>query len=200
MASNFDNVEISDNFLESVISTLSFCNKALSELNLMENIIHTEEESEVLNNYTFDFYKLSIRYCFNNEYCKILSQSNADFSSIFNLNNYLFGELGDSFQHTYKNNIDLLSSVFESNFYKNQVFLKEKNEVSYMINQLNYQDVQIGFQHLSTVSQVINAFASIFDLNYNITIPNINTTTIDFVMDHSVFKKFYIENHLKSFD
>ncbi|MDB5120883.1 MAG: hypothetical protein JWN56_2101 [Sphingobacteriales bacterium] len=204
MDNKFDIEEISVNFFEGIFSALSFCNKALSELNLIENIIHTDEESAILSNYTFDFYKLSIRYCFNNEYCKIFTRGNVDIpsnlSSIINVNNYLYKKLGSGFESTFTNNNNLLSTILESSFYKNQVWLKEQNEVSCMSNQLNYKDVQIGFQHLSTVAQVITDCVSLFDLEYNISIPNINTSTIDFVMDHSVFRKFYFENHLKSLD
>ena len=205
MGTSFDDREqISPAFFEPLFNALSFCNKALSELNLMENIIHTDEETEILNNYTFDFYKLSVRYCFNNEYCKIFSSQNANqpgnLSSLLQINNHLFQRLGSAFESTFNNNANLLFSIIETDFYKNQMLLKQVNEVVSMINQLNYKDVQTAFQHLIVAAEVIANFTSFFDLEHHISIPNINTSTIDFVMDHSVFKKFYVDNHLKAFD
>ena len=205
MGTSFDDREqISPAFFEPLFNALSFCNKALSELNLMENIIHTDEETEILNNYTFDFYKLSVRYCFNNEYCKIFSSQNANqpgnLSSLLQINNHLFQRLGSAFESTFNNNANLLFSIIETDFYKDQMLLKQVNEVGSMINQLNYKDVQTAFQHLIVGAKVLSNCTSLFDLDLTISIPNINTSTIDFVMDHSVFKKFYMDNHLKAFD
>lgn len=205
METKFDKGDILPTFFEDISSSLSFCNKALSELNLMENIIHTEEEREILTNYTFDFYKLSVKYCFNNEYCKIFANLNASnesatLSSLVSINNYIYKQLGGGFESDFTNNTKLISSIIESSFCKNQLLLKHKNNVDSMINNLTYTDVQIGFQHLNAAAKMIKNYAGMFGLDYNINIPNINTSTIDFVMDHSVFKQFYLDSHLRTFD
>lgn len=204
MEKKFSLENVSATFFEPMSSSLSFCNKALSELNLIENVIHTDGENDILNNHTFAFYKLSVKYCFNNEYCKIFANKihdeSANSASIIHINNYLHQKLGNEFESAFIINIQLLSSIAESSFFKNQLLLNQKNEVGCTINQLNYKEVQTGFQHLNTAAKVIKNCMSHFDLDYNLAIPNINTSTINFVMDHSVFKKFYLDNHLRALD
>ena len=65
---------------------------------------------------------------------------------------------------------------------------------------LSYEEVQKGFEHLLIVKQILINCTSLFKVDFDIRIPNSDTRTIDFIMDYSVFRKFYYENYMKFLD
>lgn len=55
-----------------VHSCVNFCNYALTEISILSEVKKTPEEVALLNGPPFSFYRVTLQYCFNAEYTKLL--------------------------------------------------------------------------------------------------------------------------------
>src|SRR5699024_8659887 len=95
--------------LEQVHWSFYLYNRSLTELNLVTQERYNKEELNIVNSSTFNFYKVTLQYCFVMEYCKLLenkkkAKGKANVSSLHRLNELLYKELGDGFNDKYEEN------------------------------------------------------------------------------------------------
>lgn len=194
------NQEIKERF-DLVCNSLELCNKTLSELNFINNIIYSEEANDLPNNFTLDFYKNTLHYCFNSEYQKLFEDNNSllESSSIIGLNKFLHTEKGESYNSISVENENIFQPILESEFNKWQTE-HQKTKMGFSVV-MPYQIIQNGFTNLVAINQVLLRVSNLLNLDYNpINIPNADTRTVNFIMDYSNFRKFYYTNYMKSLE
>lgn len=185
-----------------VCNSLELCNKTLSELNFINNIIYSEDEKDLPDNFTFEFYKNTLQYCFRNEYYKLLEDGgdSAQTSSIIALNNFMYKKQGISYNSVSVENETIFKTILESDF--NKWHAENQKKAKYGSSDvIPYQIIQNGFTNLISINQILLSLSQLLNFGYNpIIIPNADTRTVDFIMDYSMFRKFYYTNYMKSLD
>jgi hypothetical protein len=195
-----------------VYISANLCNQALTEINYLSGFVSTKEELNLLSVPPFSFYRVTLQYCYNSEYNKLLEEkSNRNFpeshiASIYNLNTFL-NNTEKGFNEIYEQNLQLLSPISSSPFNIRQRRLRDKkfshsdmDEINnpLKIEGLTDEEIIEGFEHLKLVYQIINNCASFFDFEFAARVPYNDNRTKNFIKFHSVYKKYYYKNYLKA--
>ena len=97
-------------------------NSSISELQIISDEIYSKEEINIVNSHTFDFYRVTLQYCFVMEYTKLLEHGNKgneqNISSLTRLNELINEEQTTDFQLTFSENTNSIKEIKDSDFYE----------------------------------------------------------------------------------
>lgn len=198
-------IDIIESRYQYVYSSANLCNKSLTEIFYLSRTM-SQEEVALINGPPFQFYRVSLQYCFNSEYNKLLenrrkisSQTN-HISSIYYLNNSVLKIEGEKFNEVYQKNQSILQLVEHSTFRKKQLALRDKkfshsdfHEINnpFRIEGLATDEIGEVFEHLKIIYTVLNNCASFFDREYDCKVSYNDDRTSNFIKCVSVYKKYY---------
>src|SRR5699024_1393037 len=172
---------------------------------------YNKDELKIINSSTFDFYKVTLQYCFIMEYCKLLedkkkAKGSANASSLHRLNELFRKELGENFDEAYKNNNRNIRVLQVSFFHEKIRSLRDKkfahsdaNNINnpYEITRFLESEIEEGFKHLRVIRRVINSLTSPYDSQYISEIPYHDKRTRNFIGQQAKYKDYYFRNVLK---
>lgn len=195
----------SDEKTKYAFMTANLCNNALSELYFLDPAQYKPKASYLLSSFTIRFYRASLQYVFNAEFCKLFEaedgRKNQNVSSLIKLNNYHKKMLGNKFKKTFEQNEVALDEITGSDFYLLQRELRDtkfshsdigdKNDFS--IIALTKKEMDTGFCYMHTALDVINRCHQFFDQEYHFSIPNMVTTTQNFVTQYTDYQDYYFK-------
>lgn len=185
-------------------------NKSLTELYTVTFEKYNLSELKIINSSTFNFYKVTLQYCFIMEYCKLLepkkkSKRQENITSLEQLNELLLTEYPKRFEKEYRKNNLLVQELQQSDFNFHIRALRDKkfahsdlNNINqpYEIKGLKEDEINEGFQHLRLIRNIIENFTSISHFEYEMEIPYRGSQTENFVKFHADYRDFYFENNL----
>lgn len=197
--------------LEQVHWSFYLYNRSLAELHMLTYESYNEEELKIVNSSTFNFYKVTLQYCFIMEYCKLLenkkkARGSANISSIHRLNESFYGEFGESFGDTYKKNNQHIEQLQVSPYHQKIRSLRDKKfahsdtnfkNTPYEFKGFTESEIEEGFKHLRVIKSVINSLTFPYDFQYLLEIPYRDKRTRNFVKYHVDYKDYYYRNFLK---
>src|SRR5699024_11383529 len=153
--------------LKQVHWSFYLCSRSLSELQLISYENYSKNELKIVNSPTFNFYKITLQYCFIMEYCKLLetkekakNRKNNHISSIQYLNELFYKELGNTFKPSYKDNnrkIELLQISFfqeEIRVLRDKKFAHSDADLinaPYKFKGFTEDEIREGFKHLAII-------------------------------------------------
>jgi len=186
-------------------------NHSLNELHLISDVEYTPSQLKIVNSHTFDFYRITLHYCFVMEYNKLLEigrrDSQQNISSLIQLNDAVRENLGAPFQRSHAINHSSLASIRDSDFFTKMRDLRDKkfgHSDSHDINKpfsfrgFKTEDFKNGVNHLRIIKQVIDTCTSPFDLSLDIDIPNREDRTHNFIQFHAKYQDYYFNNYLEA--
>lgn len=184
------------------------CNTSLTETKLLNLSDFSSEELEIVNGYTFNYFRVTLQYTYIMEYHKLLEKgrknSKENISSLFWLNESLKNLIGTKFNDTFQQNCRLIDKLRSSNYFKkihdlrNKKFAhSEKNSVNepFKIKGLNEEDILNGVEHLKTIGEVINNCTKPFDFEYDLETPSNENRSLNFIKLQSKYKQFYLKKN-----
>lgn len=184
-------------------------NTSLSELQIISDEIYTSDEIKIVNSHTFDFYRVTLQYCFIMEYCKLLEKGNKrneqNISSLNTLNEILLEDSTKNFHVLHNENISLLESIKSSDFYNKIRNLRDKKfghadndkiNKPFKLEGFCTNDFQSAFEHLQMIKVIFNNFASVYDREYALEIPSREDRTRNFIKFHAEYQTYFMKNHL----
>lgn len=188
-----------------VFLTANLANNALSEIfYLLAERYDNKKVEYILGSMTFRFFRASLYYMFNAEYCKLFEREDGkrgnNVSSLIKLNNYHQRLIGKKFNDLHYKNEELLNQILESDFNKIQRSLRDTKFSHSDICQLNdfsisppsEDEFNAGFQHMKWALEVINNCHTMFETEYFFSIPE-NTTTQTFISQQTEYQSFYFD-------
>ncbi len=192
--------------------SLYLCNDALSEISILSQPCKSKEELEFVNR--LRFYRATLQYCFNAEYTKLLEKKfkknrpNNHSASLYFLNNLLLEDLGEKYIGTFENNARLLEQIELSDFYQKTLMLRDKKFSHKDLNDpngnfiigLSDDDIETAIEHLKIMYQVLNNGAFFFDITVQNKAPRKDSRTRNFIRNHSIYKQFYMKNHMQALE
>lgn len=195
-----------------VYTSANLCNQALTEINYLSIAVSTQEELDLLNGPPFSFYRVTLQYCYNSEYNKLLEEKlNVKYpanhiASVYHLNNFLNNK-EKGFNEIYEQNLQLLDQLSLSPFNIRQRLLRDKkfshsdmHEINdpLQIEGLTDAEIMQGFEHINLIYQVINNCAGYFGFEFSTRVPYNDDRTKNFIKFHSIYKKYYHKNLFKA--
>ena len=186
-----------------------YCKMALTEILYLSEAVRSQEELNLLNSYTIRFYRITLQYCFNSEYNKLLEPDRGKakkkhMASLHKLNNTLYNADKIGFQPIYSENKKLLQSIVKSDFHDKQRQLRNKKfshadqapiDNPLQIRGLTDEEIKEGFEHLKIVYQVLNNCVRIFGVDYD---PHIDDSTNNFIKYHAIYQKYFHDNYMRA--
>jgi hypothetical protein len=184
-------------------------NTSLSELQIISDENYNYDEIKIINSHTFDFYRVTLMYCFIMEYCKLLEKGKKEnehnISSLNRLNEILLEHSTKDFQTLYNENVSLLENIKKSDFYnkirnlRNKKFGHADNDKinkPFKVDGFDSNDFEDAFRHLQMIKIVFNNFGSVYDREYDLEIPSRDTRTKSFIKSHADYQTYFIKNYL----
>jgi hypothetical protein len=182
-------------------------NSSLSELQIISDYVYNSSELQIVNSSTFNFYRVTLQYCFIMEYNKLLEKGSKDnkqnISSLQKLNETIFSLKGNSFKNRFLENEEKLLNLKKSDFYEKLKKLRDKKfahadhhdiNVPYKINGFNSDELKEGFLHLQVIKEILINCTTIFDFECRIQIPNDDDRTENFIRDQAEYADYYFSN------
>jgi len=192
---------------EHVYWSIYLYNSSLTELLIISDYVYNESESEIVNSHTFNFYRVTLQYCFIMEYNKLLEKGSnnkkQNISSLYKLNETIYSSLGKSFSEKFLENELKLSNLKSSDFYEKLKKLRDKKfahadyhdiNIPYRIDGFNSEELKEGFLHLQTIKDILNNCTTVYDFEYSIRIPDNDNRTENFIRYQAEYKDFYYKN------
>ncbi|MBU3822177.1 hypothetical protein KO566_08910 [Flavobacteriaceae bacterium XHP0103] len=183
-------------------------NLALSELQIISDLNFNQSELQIVNSHTFNFYRVTLQYCFAMEYNKILEigrkDNNQNISSIYQLNEIIYSLNQSSFSEKYKENKEQIEFIKSSLFYNKMKKLRDKKfahadnheiNIPFSTKGFSTEDIYQGFSQLSILKNVLNKLTFVYDFEYDLQIPNRDNRTENFIKFHAEYKDYYFENY-----
>lgn len=181
------------------------CNTSISEIYYL-SLNYDKDELEIINNHPFVYYRLSSKYMFITEYCKLLESggrnSKENFASLF--------KLDIAVKHTLKNNHpfkqrdlnSLIQEIKNSPFSKEIRLLRDKNyahsEKSDLypplkINLFTKDEIDQALVYLKLIIQIFNEITMVYDKTYDAQVPSSDNRTENFIKFQTKYKKNYFK-------
>ncbi len=206
MAKNLLDKSLKERF-EQVYWSINLYNSSLTELLIISNYVYNDSELQIINSHTFDFYRVTLQYCFIMEYNKLLEKGNNDknqhISSLRKLNEAIYSSVGKSYEANYLENEVKLSNLKSTYFHEKIKKLRDKKfahadnhdiNIPYKIMGLNSEELNEGFLHLQTIKEILDSSTTVYDFEYSILIPNNDNRTENFIRYHAEYKDHYYQN------
>jgi ribosomal protein S17E len=197
------------NRLEQIYWSIYLYNTSLSELQILNEDIYTEDEIKIVNSHTLKFYGVTLQYCFIMEYCKLLEigkKNNYEhISSLNRLNEILLNDYTKDFKDSYEVNLSLIENIKSSNFYLKIKNLRDKkfghadkDEINtpFCIKGFRKEDFENGFNHLKMIGEIFTSFDKIIGRNHSLEIPSEENRTRNFIKFHAKYQTHYMKNYL----
>jgi hypothetical protein len=169
-------------------------NSSLTELQIISDFEYNNEELQIVNSHTFNFYRVTLQYCFVMEYNKLLEigrkGNEQNISSMFKLNESIQTLNGKSFDKLFSDNKIKLSTLKTTEFYSKMRALRDKKFAHADNNQINVpfkikgfktDDFEEGFKQLFIIKEILNNCTSLFEFTYDIQIPHRDSQTENFI-------------------
>jgi len=179
-------------------------NSSLNELQIISDLQYNQSELRIANSHTFNFYRITLQYCFIMEYNKLLEVSrknnNEKISSLFQLNKFINSIIGKEFESTYYDNEKKLLDIKQTEFYKKVRALRDKkfahadnHELNIPFNILGFksEDFINGFAHLQTIKELLLNCTSFYDFEFALDIPQRELRTKNFIQFQAKYHDFY---------
>lgn len=196
--------------LDQVLWSFYLCNRSLTELHLITHEYYNSEELKIVNSPTFNFYKVTLQYCFVMEYCKLLegkskAKGKANISSIERLNELFYEELEESFKDAYEENNLNIKFLQDAGYHEKIRALRNRKfahsdadliNTPYEFKGFTEIEIKKGFEHFEMIKNVINNLTSFYDFQYLLEIPHLEKRTRNFVKQHAKYKSCYFRNVL----
>lgn len=211
MAKNLLDKSLKERF-EHVYWSITLYYSSLTELLIISNYVYNDSELQIINSHTFDFYRVTLQYCFIMEYNKLLEKGNNDkyqhISSLRKLNEAIYSSVGKSYEANYLENEVKLSNLKSTYFHEKIKKLRDKKfahadnhdiNIPYKIMGLNSEELNEGFLHLQTIKEILDSCTTVYDFEYSILIPSNDNRTENFIRYHAEYKDHYYKN-FKSLD
>ena len=186
-------------------------NTSISELKIISDEFYSADEIKIVNSHTFDFYRVTLQYCFIMEYCKLLEKGNRsngqNISSLNRLNEIFLDDSTKTFQELFNVNIDLIESIKGSAFYKKIRSLRDKkfghadnDEINkaFKFEGFRTEDFESAFEHLRMIKIIFNNFGSVYGREYDLEIPSREDRTRNFIKFHAEYQSYYMKNYIKA--
>jgi len=200
-----------ENRLTHIYWSIYLYNTSLSELQTISDESYSREELKIINSHTFNFYRVTLQYCFIMEYCKLLEngskKNEQNVSSLNRLNEILKEGSSNNFQKLYNENLHLIDEMKTSSFYKKIKTLRDKkfghadnNEINkpFTIEGLRTKDIACGFEHLRMIKVIFNNFGSVYGREYDVAIPSRERRTRNFVSFHAKYQHYFMNNSTRA--
>jgi hypothetical protein len=186
-------------------------NTSISELRIISDELYSPNEIKIVNSHTFDFYRVTLQYCFIMEYCKLLEKGNINneqnISSLNRLNQIFLQDSTKDFQMLFNQNDQLIESIKCSPFYKKIRSLRDKkfghtdnNEINkpFKFEGFSTEDFENALKHLRMIKVIFNNFGSVYGRGYDLEIPSREDRTRNFIKFHAEYQTYYMKNYLKA--
>jgi hypothetical protein len=184
-------------------------NTSISELHVISDEVYSKNEIKIVNSHTFNFYRVTLQYCFIMEYNKLLEKGNRgndqNISSLNRLNDILLEVNPITFMTHYKENSDLIQNIKDSDFYLKIRTLRDKkfghadnDEINkpFKFESFVSRDFDNAFRHLRMIKTIFNSFASIYNRQYDLEIPSREDRTRNFIKFHADYQTYYMKNYM----
>lgn len=195
--------------LDYVYWSMTLANKALSELYIISDKQYNVEELKFLSGPPFDFYRVSLQYCFIMEYCNLLAKGRQapkeNIASFIRLNEAIIKKKGEAFRATYMLNEEILKRVHSSRFTDKVQKLRDKKfghsekhlvNTPYSVEGFNSEDFSEAFLNLKLFRQILNNCTGVYEVQYDISIPDRDDRTENFIKFQTEYEENYFRNFL----
>ena len=197
-------IELNERF-DHVYWSFYLYNTSLTELLLLTQSAYSPKECNIIKGRPFNFYKVTLQYCFLMEYNKLLEkggkQKEHNVSSLFHLNKYMLDFIGDKYDESYlQNKVDLETILNTDTYYKFRDLRDSKFAHSdfksspFQVKALNEDEIDEAFEHLNVIREVIKRCTKQFDFIYDLAIPSRDKRTFNFVSNQSKYKEYYLNS------
>lgn len=177
--------------LDHIYWSIYLYNTSISELQIISNEYYSSDEIKIVNNSTFDFYRVTLQYCLVMEYCKLLEEGNKDnkknISSLNKLNKIIFHNSNKKFCELYNENIHSIKNIKASPFYTKIKSLRDKKfghadndaiNIPFIFEGFSTADIKNAFDHLGIIKIIFNNLGNVYGRNYEIEIPGHETLLV----------------------
>jgi hypothetical protein len=195
--------------LEHVYWSIYLYNSSLTELQIISDFTYNEAELKIVNSHPFDFYRVTLQYCFVMEYNKLLEKGRADnsqnISSLYKLDDCMVTTFGKAFQLSSSRNSVELSNLKASKFYGKMRDLRDKKfahadnhevNIPFKVKGFRTEDFHEGFKHLAVIKQILQSYTEVFGFEYDLPIPHRDNRTENFIRFHADYQEYYFKNYL----
>lgn len=182
-------------------------NRSLTELHMITDLDYNDSELEIVDSHPFDFYRVTLQYCFIMEYCKLLEEGNTGkkehICSLNQLNEVIYRLYGRPFEAKYQDTKTKLFDIKATEVYKDFKTLRDKKfahadknkiNVPFNIKGLDSSKINQGFVQLETIREILLNCSSIYDIEYDIQIPHRDNRTENFIRYQAKYKESYFKN------
>jgi hypothetical protein len=196
------------NRLDHVYWSFYMYNGALNEYSIISDREYNQSELKIVNSHTFDFYRITLQYCYLMEYNKLFEKGRNDLSqnisSLNQLNVVIHKFIGQEFSTKFSENESSLSLIRESNYYDRMRKLRDKKFAhadkhdmnrAFNITGLTSDEIGMGFEHLEIASVILNKCTSVFNFEYDTFNPKLEDRTFNFVKFHAEYQDYYFKNY-----
>lgn len=200
-----------ENRLTHIRWSIYLYNTSLSELQIISDEIYTIDEIKIVNSHTFNFYRVTLQYCFIMEHCKLLEKGNKkneqNISSLNRLNEILLEDSTKDFQVLYNENVSLIENIKGSDFYNKIKNLRDKkfghadnDEINkpFKFEGFHTIDFENAFGHLQMIKVIFNNFVSVYGREYDLEIPSREDRTRNFIKFHSEYQTYFMKSYLSA--
>jgi hypothetical protein len=199
------------NRFDHVYWSIFLYNSSLTELQIVSDFTYNGSELKIVNSHTFDFYRVTLQYCFIMEYNKLLERGRSDneqnISSLYKLNQAVFSEQGKSYENKYLDNENSLTTIKDSDYFAKIRNLRDKKfahadnhemNTPFSVKGFKTDDFENGFSHLMIIKGILNNLTSMFDFEYDLQIPYRDNRTENFIRFHAEYQDYYFKNFMKA--
>ena len=192
-----------------VQTSLHLCKESLSELLYITQSARSEYEISIVSGRPFNFYGITLQYCFIMEYTKLLEQKfgtdQNNVASLFRLVNSI-KNLGKEFEVGATENKHILSGLVKSLLFEKLKKLRNKKFGHAEIHEINDpmkirgltgREMEEMVRQMEIMLSVANnCFGSI---GYNKLLIVSDDRTKNFIKYHAVYKQYYHDNFPKAY-
>src|SRR5699024_9515415 len=126
--------------LQHIHWTIYIANQALTELYTVTYEDYSKTELKIVNSSTFNFYKVTLQYCFIMEYNKLMegkSRNDQNICSLQQLNEKMLISYKDLYAESYERNVKLINNLRESDYRNYIKGLRDKKFAHADLNKIN---------------------------------------------------------------
>ena len=195
-----------NNRFQQVYWTFYLCNSSLTELHHLTNQKFESDEIEMINSHPFSFYRVTLQYTFILEFNKLFEKGRNNkegVSSLIKLNELLRNELGNDFEETYEENLNIIEEIKSSEYFQNIITLRNKKfahsekhseNLPFKVKGLTTEKIFESFEYLKKLSEIIKKCTLCYDFEYDLSIPTSETRTLNFIKLQSKYKQHFYKS------
>lgn len=200
-----------NNRFDHIYWSIYLYNTSLTELYFISEVPYNKSELQIVNSHPFDFYRITLQYCFIMEYNKLLEPgsktSGQNISSLYQLNEAIYELKGKTFVESYKKNELKLAEIKFSNFCEQIKKLRDKKfahadnhevNIPFRVEGFKTADFEDAFEHLQIIKAFLLNCTIIFDFEYDLAIPNRDDRTQNFIKYHAEYKDYYFKHYMEA--